>query len=159
MDLKDKSTSAWMAREVAALAAEGEDTAHIWMKLDLSASEVEEIYTLPEFEAAMRTHGEDLWKAWSLSRAEDRSRHSAHQYILARTSKYLEALDRIAMNDETKDETRARILLSFLESTKQLGPDLDVGQRISLSPAALELINRGDAVYRKHPPPVIDPCI
>lgn len=156
MNIEDKSTSAWMAREVAALAAEGQDTAHIWMQLDLSASEVEEIYKLPEFESAMRERGEDLWEAWSLSRSEDKARNTIHQLILEKSKAYWEELDKIALSDE-KVEVRARILLSFLESTRQLGTDLDVGERISLSPATIKLINQGDDIYRKHPRPMVEP--
>lgn len=159
MAKKAKSAQALMAREAAALAAEGMDTTHIWMRLDLSASEVEELYAHPEFEASMRKHGDDLWEAWALSRSEDKSRLSAHQFILSRTDKYLERLDTIAMDVETKDETAARILLSFLESTKQLGQDAAMDTRRSLSPATIKLINKGEDIYRRHPPPLVDPDV
>ena len=150
------SEKSWMAREVAALASEGMDTTHIWMRLDLSASEVEEIYALPEFETAMRERGDDLWEVWSLSRAEDKSRHTIHQKILQHADEYWQELHKIALSGE-KVEARTRILLSFLESTKQLGPDLDVGDRISLSPMTIRQINRGDEVFERHPSPIIEP--
>jgi hypothetical protein len=153
VDFTNPSEREWISREVAALAAEGEDTSHIWMRLDLSAKDVEEVYGFAEFESAMREHGEDLWEAWSLSRSEDKSRISVHQFLLSKADEHVRELDKIAMDTGTKDETRARILLSFLESTRQLGQDVNPGEQIHLSPATIKLINRGDEIFRKHPRP------
>ena len=120
------------------------------MALDLSEADVEEIYGVPEFEAAMRAKGDDLWETWSLTYVEKKARRSIHQKILGNADKYWQELHNIALSTEEKAETRVRILLSFLESTKQLGGESEVGERITLSPATIKLINHGDDVYERH---------
>jgi hypothetical protein len=131
------------------MAADGESTDTIWMRLDIARSEVEEIYRLAEFEAAMREHGDDLWEAWTLTRSEARQRQSILQKITDRSQDYFERLDKIAMSEETKADTAARILEKFLESAKQLGADT-VTERVELSPATVKLINRGDDILTRH---------
>lgn len=150
MDLEGKEERKYWAREVAALAAEGEDTEHIWMRLDLTRSQVEEIYRTPEFEAAMRRHGDSLWEAWKLTRAEQRQRTGIHQKIVDRADDYYERLHQIAMSEGGRDEVKAKILIEFLESARQLGQGAQGTTRVELSPASVKLLTKGSEILARH---------
>jgi len=149
LNLSDSKERAYWAREIAALAADGESTDIIWTRLDIARSEVEEIYRLPEFEKAMRKQGEDVWEAWSITRAEARGRASIVQKIIDRADDYYERLHQIAMNDNAKDVDTIKVLLEFLNTAKQLGAD-NTGERVELTPASIRLLNKGGEILSRH---------
>ncbi len=150
MNLSDPGEREWWGRHVAAHAAEGCDTEHIWIALDITREEVEEIYELAEFKEALGEHGLDIREAWELTQADTTAKNTIKQRINDRAERYFKELDDIALDKGEKSEIRTRIMLQFLESNNHLSPT-GAGQMVSLTPAAIKLLNKGAEILDRQP--------
>lgn len=133
-----KERALW-SREVAAHVAEGLLDSEIWRKLDITEEDLHQIYALDEFIPELTDlAGADFAENWRISREEESLGEGLRSRIRENLGRYFDALEDIAMSETVTADTRAKILMKFIDSVKGLQPTTHT-ESVKMNRATVEL--------------------
>lgn len=145
------------AREAAVHVAEGELEDNIWRSLDITLDDLHQIFSLPEFEAALRDiAGESFLQNWKLAKEEELLTEGIRGKVRKSLDSYFDHLEAIALNEDISPETRSKILIRLIDSVKGLQPSTH-NESVKMNRATVELFRETDEIlnaqrdkYRVH---------
>ena len=137
------------AREVAKATAEGYSFDQIRSHFDLSATELDELFTSEEFRQELDKLGPAVVSAWEEERAASKNM-SVRRKASERADAYFEELDRLAFNPALKLEKRADILLKLMD--RAAPPEEETEKLVRMPPSLIENLIRRDREWNERHP-------